>query len=199
MKGDKLTMPHKFNYKGKCKLDNEERRKILPPEKILAEFGLGEKDVMADIGCGIGYFTLSASKIVGNGGRVFAMDIVPQMIQEVKVKIEENNISNVETVLTEENDLKLESGKVTFAFMCAMLHEVENKEKFLNEVKRIMVSNGRIAVVEWKKSSDKMGPPVEDRLEEADLTKKLDELGFSDILSIDMGRDFYGITSQKSS
>lgn len=69
---------------------------------------------MADIGCGIGYFTIPASKIVGNSGNIFAMDILPEMLQNVVAKINDNNISNIEIILTEENDLKLEDNKKIF-------------------------------------------------------------------------------------
>ena len=101
-------MTHKFDAKNKHKLDNEQRRKILPPEQTLINLNLQEGDIMADIGCGIGYFTIPASKIVGDNGKIFAMDISSEMLQDVVVKVKENNISNVEITLTEENDLKLE-------------------------------------------------------------------------------------------
>ena len=80
-------MSHKFDAKNKHKLDNETRRKMLPPEQTLLSLGLKEGDIMADIGCGIGYFAVPASKIVGKSGKVFAMDILPEMLEEVHVKI----------------------------------------------------------------------------------------------------------------
>ena len=82
-------MTHKFDAKNKHKLDNEKRRELLPPEQTLINLGLHEGDVMADIGCGIGYFTIPASKIVGDSGKIFAMDILPEMLQDVGIKIKE--------------------------------------------------------------------------------------------------------------
>ena len=190
-------MTHKFDAKNKHKLDNEKRRELLPPEQTLIRLGLQEGDIMADIGCGIGYFSIPASKIVGDIGKIFAMDILPEMLQDVEMKIKENNISNIETILTEENDLKLEDNKITIAFISNVLHEADKKETFLSAIKRIISPNGRIAIVEWQKINSEFGPPIEHRLDKVDLIKLLDELGFSNISTIDIGENFYGLIAEK--
>lgn len=190
-------MAHKFDTKNKHKLDNEKRRELLPPEQTLINLHLQEEDIMADIGCGIGYFTIPASKIVGENGKIFAMDISSEMLKDVEIKISDNNISNIETILTEENDLKLSDNKVTFAFISLVLHEANDKENFLNEVKRIITPNGKIAIVEWEKIKSEFGPPIDHRLDRVNLMKLLDKVGFSTIESIDIGENFYGIMAQK--
>lgn len=190
-------MTHKFDTKKKHKLDNEKRRELLPPEQTLINLLLQKGDIMADIGCGIGYFTISASKIVGESGKIFAMDISPEMLQDVGIKINENSISNVEPILTEENNLKLKDNEVTFAFISFVLHEADEKENFLSEIKRIISPEGKIAIVEWEKISSELGPPIEHRLDRIYLTKMLDSLGFSNISTIDIGENFYGIIAQK--
>lgn len=190
-------MTHKFDAKNKHKLDNEKRRELLPPEETLIKLGLHEGDVMADIGCGIGYFTIPASKIAGDSGNIFAMDISPEMLQDVGIKIKSNNISNIEIILTEENDLKLEDNKITFAFISTVLHEADEIENFLNEIKRIISPKGRIAIVEWQKINSEFGPPIDHRLDKMDLTNLLDSLGFSNISTIDIGENFYGLIAEK--
>ena len=190
-------MTHKFDAKNKHKLDNETRRKLLPSEQTLINLGLHEGDIMADIGCGIGYFAIPASKIVGDSGKIFALDISPEMLQDVGIKIKENTISNIEIILTEENDLKLEDNKTTIAFISCVLHEADGKENFLNEIKRIICPKGRIAIVEWQKINSEFGPPIEHRLDKVDLIKILDTVGFSDISTIDIGENFYGLIAQK--
>lgn len=186
-----------FDVKNKHKLDNEKRRELLPPKQTLINLHLHKGDIMADIGCGIGYFSIPASKIVGNSGKIFAIDIQPEMLHDVEVETRENNISNIEIVLTEGNNLRLEDNKVNFAFVSNVLHEIEEKEIFLNEVKRIISPDGKIALVEWQKISSDFGPPIEHRLDRMDLIKMLDSLEFSTIETIDLGEDFYGIVAQK--
>lgn len=190
-------MTYKFDIKNKHMLDNERRREILPPEQTLISLNLNQGDIMADIGCGIGYFTFPASKIVGHNGKIYAMDILPEMLHDVEKRIQEDNISNIETILTEENDLMLEDNKVTRAFLCNVVHEAHEKEKFLREIKRIICPKGEIAIVEWEKINSDFGPPIKHRLDRMDLVKMLDIIGFSNIATIDMGEDFYGIMAQK--
>lgn len=187
---------HKFDVKSRNKLDNPKRREMLPPEETLIRLGLHENDVMADIGCGIGYFTIPAAKIVGENGEVFAMDISPEMLGEVEIKVKDNNISNVKTILTEENDFKLENDKITVAFISTVLHEIEDKEKFLVGIKKLLSSKGRIAIVEWEKVKGEFGPPTEERLDKKDLKEILDKLGFSNISTISIGENFYGLIAQ---
>ena len=79
-------MTHKFDIKNKQSLDNEKRREILPPYKTLIGLELKEGDTVADIGCGIGYFTFPAAEIVGESGMIFAMDISAKMLEEVDQK-----------------------------------------------------------------------------------------------------------------
>lgn len=190
-------MTHKFDAKNKHKLDNQQRRELLPPDETLIKLGLHKDDIMADIGCEIGYFTIPASKIVGESGKIFAMDILSEMLNDVEVKIKEDSIPNIELVLTEENDLKVEDNKVTFAFISLVLHEADEKENFINEIKRIISPEGKIAIVEWEKINSEFGPPIEHRLDKMDLIKILDTLGFSNISTIDIGVNFYGIMAQK--
>lgn len=190
-------MTHKFDAKNKHKLDNVQRRELLPPDETLIKLGLHKDDIMADIGCGIGYFTIPASKIVGESGKIFAMDILSEMLSDVKVKIKEDSISNIELVLTEENDLKVEDNKVTFAFISLVLHEANEKENFISEIKRIISPEGKIAIVEWEKINSEFGPPIDHRLDKMDLIEILDTLGFSNISTIDIGENFYGIMAQK--
>lgn len=187
---------HKFNAKNKNKLDSESRRKALPPDKTLLSVGVKEGDIVADIGCGIGYFTIPAAKIVSHSGKVFAMDISPEMLKEVQIKIDENNIENIETVITEENSLKLEDGKVTIAFISFVLHEADDKEKFLKEVRRIISSKGRIVIIEWKKIESEFGPPISHRLDEAAAVELLSSTDFTNISSIEMDENFYALLGE---
>lgn len=190
-------MTHKFDVKNKHKLDNEQRRELLPPEKTLISLGLRSGDIMADIGCGIGYFSIPASEIIGTSGKVFALDISPEMLKEVEKKVMELNISNIKTILTDGNKLELKNFGISFAFVSHVLHEIEDKEKLLEEIKSILVNKGRIAIVEWQKINAEFGPPKEHRLDKADLVKLLEILGFYNISTIDIGESFYGITAEK--
>mgnify|MGYP000912736447 CR=1 FL=1 len=86
-------MAHKINVKHMYRLDSPERRKMLPPEETLFNAGLTKNDIFIDIGCGIGYFSIPASKIVGPKGKVFALDTSKEMLEELNRRINEDKIT----------------------------------------------------------------------------------------------------------
>jgi ubiquinone/menaquinone biosynthesis C-methylase UbiE len=190
-------MPHKFDVKNKHKLDNEERRRILPPYETLIKLGLAEGDVMADIGCGIGYFSLPASEIVGTSGKVFALDVSPEMLHEVEGRASKDKIENITPVLTEENDLKIETGTITYGFVCNVLHETKDPVEFLMEIRRIVKDGGRIAIIEWRKVEGNFGPPLEHRLDIEYVKQIVRKCEFKNIVTIDIGEHFYAVIADK--
>ncbi len=66
-------------------MDNFIRRLIFPPEKFVSQF-VSEGKVVADLGCGPGYFTLPIAKIVGHNGKVYAVDFDARQIKRLTEK-----------------------------------------------------------------------------------------------------------------
>ncbi len=190
-------MEKKFDIHNRHKLDNEKRREVLPPSQTLVNLGLKEGDIIADIGCGIGYFSIPAGEIVGDEGKVFALDISLEMLEELDKKIDSNSISNIKTIVTEENNFKIDDMSVNFAFICNVLHEAENTEVFLKEAKRILNEDGKLVVVEWKKEESDYGPPVNHRLSYKEARNKIEDCGFKNIDLKEIGRYFYAIVAKK--
>lgn len=184
-------MTHKFDVHNKNKLDNPKRRERLPVDKVLAEIALKEDDILADIGCGIGYFSIPAAQLIGSKGMVYALDIEEEMIDELDTRILANKLDHIKTVLTDEYDLKLEDKSVSYAFICTVLHEIDDRIKFINEIKRILISGGKIAIVEWIKKETGDGPPVGHRVDSSDIEKELKDCGFKEISYLELNQYFY--------
>jgi len=186
-------MSHKFSAKNKNKLDNPERRKIMPPEVTLEKLHLQKGDIVADVGCGIGYFSIPAAVIVGEMGKVYAMDISDEMLSEVQERAKVNNVANIEIVKTLENSLLVADESITYAFICNVLHETENVSNFLEEVKRVLLWKGKLAIIEWIKQESHIGPPMNHRIAEEELLNILNNMHFKVIEKIDISTEFYGI------
>ncbi|MFA9377617.1 MAG: class I SAM-dependent methyltransferase [Lachnotalea sp.] len=184
-------MTHKFDVNNKNKLDNPKRREMLPTNKVLSEIGLKAGDKFADIGCGIGYFSVPAAKVIGDEGKVYALDVEPQMIEALEEKIIENNLSNIQTILSEGFDFKLESESSSYAFMCTVLHEIEDKIKMINEAKRILVKEGKIVIIEWVKRESDWGPPTSHRVDSSEVAELFAECGFHDTTVVELNEHFY--------
>ena len=186
-------MAHKFDEKKMKKLDNTERRKIMPAKEILMNLGLKEEDTFADIGCGIGYFSIPACKIVGEKGKVYGIDISDVMLHECKKKIDELEIKNMKLLKSTEYSLGIKPKEISFAFMCNVLHEIEDKEKFIKEIKETLKEKGKLAIIDWQKKETKKGPPIEERLEKEEVRKLLENHGFIDIKVTDISQEFYSV------
>lgn len=192
-------MPHKFEAKDMKKLDTEWRRQNLPPLPTLEKLGLSPADTVADIGCGVGYFTVPAAQFIAGINKVYALDTSAEMLTETLRRANEAGVQNIEAVLTDEYNLKLQDALVTFALMVNVLHEIEDKSKFIREINRILTLNGKIAVIEWHKENADMGPPVEHRIGQEETAALLNSLGFEAGEAMDFAGRFYGVVGVKRS
>ncbi|SEJ48220.1 Methyltransferase domain-containing protein [Propionispira arboris] len=191
-------MVHKFNPANQHKLDNPERRKLLPPEETLSRFGLAEGDSIADIGCGTGYFTLSAARVVGTQGKVYALDIMPEMLEIARAKAKEKNFKNIEFIETKETDFILPDAAVERALACLVVHEADDPIAFFQEVKRILQIGGHFYIIEWtRQENSKMGPPLEHRIDGKALATVLEQAGFQNVEQFELNSEMYAIIVKK--
>lgn len=190
-------MTHKYKVINKSKLDSPKRREVLPAKKILDVAGIRQSDIVADIGCGIGFFTFPLSEAVGDEGIVYALDIEKEMLDDVEAGMLERNIKNVRPIVTQEYKLILEDKSVDTAFLCTVMHEVKMRQKFLKEVNRILCPDGRIIIVEWIKKGSDFGPPADHRLDPDVLKRNLQRTGFNDIQIMDFNDYFYIASARK--
>lgn len=187
-------MHHEFDVKNKKKLDSPKRREMLPTRTVLDKIGLNKGEKFADIGCGIGYFSIPAADVIGPKGIVYALDVQKEMIEELDKKIAENGIENIRTVITGKYNFKLEDDSVSYAFICTVLHEIDDGIAFINETKRILAEGGKIAIVEWMRAESDWGPPVSHRLGSNHVKTLLHDAGFKKIEYVELNEHFYIVT-----
>ena len=167
-----------FDPAKKAVLESPERYKILPPFKTLKIMCLKEDDIMIDIGCGTGYFTLPASEITGPAGKVIGVDISEEMLNEVRTRINGKG-HNIELVLADNLSLPVTDARATFALLSNVLHEADDMLAMLAEANRVLKPGGRLAIIEWEKREMPLGPPVEHRLHQDEIMRLVMEAGFT--------------------
>ncbi len=187
-----------LSIKHRHMLDTPKRRRILPPYKTLKESGLQKGDIMADIGCGIGYFSIPAAKIVGNSGKIIAIDPSEKMLDDLMKRIKKEKIMNIEVKKSLAYQFPIQDAFVTFALLSNVFHEIDDKSKFLKEVYRIVKTKGRFCIVDYEKKDTVTGPPVEDRLSVREVKIYLKETGFSFIKSITISSTFIMYLANKN-
>lgn len=177
-------MPHKFDIENVEVLESPERLQFLNPDVILDKAGLRNEMVLADLGCGTGYFTIPASRRVK---KVYALDVQQGMLDILRGKIEKQKISNIEAILSEESHIPLPDSSVDVLLMGNVFHELEDRNAILTEVKRILSSNGKLVIVDWLKIEMDFGPPVEERLTAENMISICEDNGFDVLEQSDAG------------
>lgn len=178
------------------KLNSEKRRKILPVAETLGKIGFEHASVIADIGCGIGYFTLPIAQQNASSS-VYGLDVSGDMLDIMKEHVEKQGVLNITAIQTEAYDFKIGSGLVDVALLCNVLHEIDDKSRFLAEAARILKAQGKIAIVEWRKIEESMGPPLRERLSADEIVKLLEPHGFFAFETFEISGSQYALTAFK--
>lgn len=115
---------------------------FVDPYRILNEAGLREAHRVLEIGCGPGFFTLAAAKIVGEKGKVFALDVNPVAIEDVQRKVEERGLKNVETLLCDAGKTGLPDKSVDVTFLFGVIHDIDDLDTVVQEMHRVLKRDG---------------------------------------------------------
>ena len=103
-----------------------------------------------DYGCGTGWFAISAARIVGTRGKVYALDCFPRQLEMVAEQSRRKGIANIETILS---DYKtgLPDECIDTVWMCDAFHEVKQKRVVLEELHRVLRKEGILAIYDGMK------------------------------------------------
>jgi ubiquinone/menaquinone biosynthesis C-methylase UbiE len=163
-----------------CDMPVEQRRFFVDPKEIIETNGFKIGDIVADFGCGPGYFSIPAAERVGELGIVYAFDVLPQAIEVLESQIKIENIDNIITGrvnLEKEGGTGLASESVDWVIIKDVLFQNKNKDIILQEAKRILKSNGNILVMEWNENVS-IGPSSKSRILKEELIKIICKEGF---------------------
>ncbi len=117
---------------------------LLPRKHILKEVGIKQGFHVLDYGCGPGSYITAAAELVGNSGKVYALDIHPLAIKMTQDIISKNKLKNVETILS---DCKtgLPDNSVDAALLYDTFHDLSNPKEVLQELHRVLKPGGLLS------------------------------------------------------
>ena len=184
----------KFSPQHAHHLLSQERRRSLNLDAALQEVGLSEGMVVADLGCGNGFFTLPLAEKVGEEGKVYAVDISPKMLELLRQR---DLPPQVEVVLSEENKIPVPTDEVDFAVASNLFHELDDRYRFLLEVRRILKEKGRLWIIDWIPKEEPQGPPLDHRLPAVVVHRDLVRAGFEVLWQKTVGPSHYQILAVK--
>jgi ubiquinone/menaquinone biosynthesis C-methylase UbiE len=126
------------------------------PYKLLEAAGLKKGQKVLEVGSGPGFFTIPAARIVGEEGRVYAVDVNPYAIARVRRKIEREGINNVTPLLANASDTGLSERSVDLAFLVGLGHIVGGQKNILAEINRILRPGGVLSLQHTRGGKGKM-------------------------------------------
>jgi ubiquinone/menaquinone biosynthesis C-methylase UbiE len=159
-------------------LEDPKRDAYQKPQEVLTALDLKPGEVIADIGAGSGYFTFRLARHVGVKGKVYAVDVSPDMIRHINRRIRELKSNNVVSVLAFPDDPLLPEGSVNRVFICDVWHHVEDQAKYLSLIKKIIRPGGEIVMIDFHKKELPVGPPLQMKIAREDLIKQMENNGF---------------------
>lgn len=159
-------------------LEDPQRDAYQKPHEVLTALSLKPGEVIADIGAGSGYFTFPIAHHLGPEGKVYAVDVSPDMILHLNRRIRDLKTTNVVSVLADPDDPLLPEQSVNRFFICDVWHHVENPSKYLGMIKKVLKPGGQVIMIDFQKKELPFGPPMEMKIAREDLIKQMESNGF---------------------
>lgn len=174
--GRRIAQP--MSYHGIPWLNRPERLQEENPQEMLEQLKVEPNMTVCDMGCGDGYYTVELARRVGPEGKVLAVDIQPEMLQELSRRCERLDIKNVDMVLGLPHDPKLPDGKVDLILMVDVYHEFSNPVEMLEAMRRSLKPGGRIALVEFRGEDPTVPIKPEHKMTKKQILKEYKANGF---------------------
>jgi len=176
--------------------------KFLNPEKIVEGMDIKPGMIIADFGCGTGYFSFPLAQKVGKGGVVYAIDILNSKLETVASFAKLNGLNNIITSranLEMAEGSKLQKESVDWVILVNMLFQnnSEGKKKIMQESKRVLKKGGNILIIEWDKDRSSIGPEKSLRVSKDEMTRIAREYGLGITTEISVSDFHYGLVLAK--
>ena len=150
-RAERHRVPADFmSYQGAGWLERAERVDEERPDLVLDAMGLEPGDVVADVGCGSGYYARRVAGRVAPGGRVYCVDIQPEMLDIMRELAERDGATGIAPVLSEPDDLKLPAGSVDWIVLADVYHEMSDPGTMLADMRAALAPGGRVALLEYR-------------------------------------------------
>jgi ubiquinone/menaquinone biosynthesis C-methylase UbiE len=171
------THQHSFSGAGHWAqvFDDPERDTWQKPHQVIEALALKPDAGVADIGAGTGYFAARLAHFVPQG-RVYAVDIEPDMVQYLAGRAKREGLQNLTAVAGAPEDARLPA-KVDLVLMVDTYHHIEQRERYFRKLAQSLKPGGRVAIIDFNAQST-MGPPPGARIAAAQVAAEMSQAGY---------------------
>jgi ubiquinone/menaquinone biosynthesis C-methylase UbiE len=161
------------------KMEDPGRAAWQRPDEVVSALGVSPGATVADVGAGPGYFSLRLARAVGPAGRVYAVDVVPEIVAALRERLDRAGAGNVAPILAEDGDPMLPPAVCDLVLVVDTFHHFPDGPGYLGALAAKLRPGGRIANVDFHKRETPVGPPVEHRVSREDLLDAAREAGLA--------------------
>lgn len=154
------------------KREQEERTDLL-----VQGLDLKQTDIIADIGAGSGYFSFRIAKLVPQG-KVFAVDISPQMIGIVRSKMAKEKITNVIPIQSTIKQTKLPPNSVDAALIVDAYHEFSHPLEMATSILDSLKPGGKLILIEYRMEDPSVPIKLLHKMTEKQAKAEMKNAGF---------------------
>ena len=156
-------------------------KRFLDPSEILPYAGIKKDEVVADFGCGNGFYPIAAGKLVGENGTVYAVDVQNESLEATMSAARHNGLKNIYTIRhnMEQPGTPIKDQVCDAVILSGILHLAHLQKNILRECYRVLKSGGKVVVIEWKKANLPFGPNISTRISEQELEEMMVSSGFT--------------------
>ncbi|WP_257451299.1 class I SAM-dependent methyltransferase [Archangium lipolyticum] len=189
-------MPHRFENAEEWakRFDDPERDTWQKPDEVVKALALPEDAKVADIGAGTGYFAVRLARAVPRG-RVYGVDIEPDMARYLGERAKRENLGNLEPVLGGAEDPRLPE-LVDVAIIVDTYHHFGDRAGYMRRVHESLRPGGRVVIIDYRKESPR-GPPAEHKLPPEQVRGELESVGFRQVGTHDFLPDQYFLVFER--
>jgi len=157
------------------------RRYIQPPDETAIRHGIQPGMTVLEVGPGSGTYTLAAARRIGPQGSLYTIDIEPKMIERVRVKAQQEGVSNIQAEVADVYQLSCPDNFFDLCFMITVISEIPEPVRAMKEIQRVLKPGGTIVFSELFMDPDWLLPRT--------VTQWAEEAGFR--LKEKIGNFFY--------
>lgn len=155
---------------------------LINPEVIFEKIALAPGMRVADLGCGrTGHFVFPASRVVGDLGIVYAVEIIKNVLDSIRGRCRAEGYHNVITIWSDIESVgktAIPAGSLNVCFFTNVFFLVKDKLSALKEAARLLQNGGLAVIVDWQKNLGPLGPTSEQKVNPEEVKKLALEAGF---------------------
>jgi ubiquinone/menaquinone biosynthesis C-methylase UbiE len=161
-----------MHYSGADWLVRESRQREEDCTRLLQELHVKPGQVICDMGCGNGFYTLRLARLAGKTGKVFAVDIQQEMLDMLRRQARAAKLDNIVLLLGKESDPGLPANAIDLVLMVDVYHEFSQPAAMIKAIRKALKPNGRIALVEFRAEDPEVPIKPEHKMSKRQILKE---------------------------